>query len=314
MQTPDQSPNEKQPQMDQSPHLHESNQVSPTDPLHVENSELAKKQADSAAQTTSTPSTPPVLDNEAIRQGLVYPPPPSFYESYKAPEQSGSSETAHVAPPFPIPAGNQPAPPPLQGMPPQPGQGYPWGQSVPPGQPGYPPFPQGQYYLGTQPPPFVQGPPPVKKSRKWLWITISTLTALVLLSCCLCTWQVARLVGPTSTQVFGAVINGTQVSTDYYVALQNQQYPQAYSYLSPEGSIQGITSDQFIAKATKQDDLYGPVLRYTVGQPILNNYDGKSLDSFTIKVDVSRKNKNYTSLLHIKRINNEWKITDFDQL
>ncbi|GLV58545.1 hypothetical protein KDH_53760 [Dictyobacter sp. S3.2.2.5] len=173
--------------------------------------------------------------------------------------------------------------------------------------PGYPAYPQGFHYPGTLPPPFVAGPPPARRSRKWLWILLSVLAVIVIGSCGLCAWASSSLI----SQPFSAALGSTQLVTDYYSALQNKQYTQAYSYLSPEGSIKGLTSDQFVSQATQRDGLYGPVLRYTPSQ---TKIDGTSLDSMSMDVTVARQKKSYTTHLQLKLINNQWKIVDYDQL
>ena len=116
------------------------------------------------------------VDEDAICSGLVYPPPPSFYQNMQ-------------------PLAVSPLLPPVQPQPPQPpqplqpryGQARQAGQSAPV-NPGIVPSPtQGQqiprqpqapqgFYPPGYPPPLV--PPyerrsPARKSRRWLWITLS---------------------------------------------------------------------------------------------------------------------------------------------
>ena len=88
---------------------------------------------------------------EAIRQGLIYPPPPTFYQ------------TAQI----------EPARPPL--LPPAPM--YTVSPGYVPSQQGY--FP-GPSLVGQ---PFVPIPPPVKKSRRWIWIVVSILSIALLAAC-----------------------------------------------------------------------------------------------------------------------------------
>ncbi|GCE05290.1 hypothetical protein [Dictyobacter aurantiacus] len=176
--------------------------------------------------------------------------------------------------------------------------------------PGYPAYPQGHHYPGTLPPPLVASPPPARQSRKWLWILLSVLALIVIGSCGLCAWASSSLI----SQPFSAAFGSTQLVTDYYSALQNKQYTQAYSYLSPQGSLTGLTRDQFVSQATQRDELYGPVLRYTPSQPQINSYNGDNLDSMSMDIMVSRQKKSYTTHLQLKLINNQWKIVSYDQL
>ncbi|GCE19314.1 hypothetical protein [Dictyobacter kobayashii] len=309
MQSSDQSPEEKQPLIDQPPVAGYSTSEASVDAPIAGTHEQGQLNIATPEKTAATE------DSEAIRQGQIYPPPPSFYE--KALAQSSSPDapwTPAERPASPSMPPARPAVPPewqRQPMPPDYGPGYqqpPAGHQMPP--PGYPAYPQGQQYPGVQAPPFVPGPPPVKQSRKWTWILISVLAVVLLASCGLCAWAGSSFIGNTYSQAYNAVINGNQLISDYYSAVQNKQYTQAYNYLS----LPNTSRDQFIAQASRQDELYGPLLRYTPGQPQITNYDGSNLDSFSINVDISRQKKSYTAHLKLKLINNQWKIISYDQL
>ncbi|GHO88762.1 hypothetical protein [Dictyobacter formicarum] len=309
MQSSDQSPEDKQ---------------SPTTSDHT----LESSAADASIPETQREQGPrgtnaredvalPAENSDALRQGQIYPPPPSFYEKELAKLAPPATPLPSVAHPDPIPSARPHEP---QNRQPQPGYGVPYppamtnqpgGGQIPP--PGYPAYPQGQQYPGMLPPPFVAGPPPAKQSRKWIWILISVLAVIVIASCGLCAWASSSLIGKTYSQTFNAVINSNQLINDYYSAVQNKQYTQAYNYLSPQGSLKDMSRDQFIAQAIKRDELYGSVLRYTPSQPQLNPYNGSNLDSLSINVDIARQKKSYTAHLQLKLINNQWKIVSYDQ-
>jgi hypothetical protein len=257
--------------------------------------------------------TDQAAENEAIRRGLIYPPPPDFYEKMSEPPTIEPNEIQ----PQPVPG---PPMQPIGGTPAHPNNPArnSW-QAAPPAQEqhppaGYPLYPQGQNYAGMQAPPFVAGPPPAKKSRKGLFIVLGIIAAFVLLGCGLCAWVGVPLFEQVYSQTYSVEINGTQVVNNYYAALQNKQYAQAYSELSTQGALKNISQAEFTAQAEKQDALYGPVLRYTPGQPDLSNYNGSTISTFSITVDVARNKRSYTAQLQLTKVNNQWKISDFDQL
>ncbi|GER88263.1 hypothetical protein KDW_24250 [Dictyobacter vulcani] len=298
MHTSDQSPEENQLPEQQSPEV---------------DAQLSSSSADTSRAADE--------DAQAPRQEQAYPPKPSFYE--QALSTPGTAEPP-VPGAVPVSPAQRPEMPPIQPAPSgewrpplTPGQqypAYPQGAYMPP--PGYPAYPQGGYYPGTQPPPFMPAPPPARKSRSWLWILISILLVVILGSCGLCTWAVGSSVGPIFSQTFSAASDGTKLINDYYEAIQNQHYSQAYADLNTQDTLNGLSQEQFTALASKQDDSYGAVLRYTMSQlqPMTSDNNGPSLDSFSVIVKVSRTKKSYTAHLTIKQINNQWKIVDYDQL
>ncbi|GCF06452.1 hypothetical protein [Dictyobacter arantiisoli] len=305
MQTSDESPEEKQPASDQQTPLNGISPTPATQPISVEPALPADLKQSEQSRDTSLRT-----DSNAVHQeGLVYPPLPSFYEEMPSPPQQSIPEVPRV------PQAEQIPTPPVTrqeelNSPPAFWQG-PVGQPLPPG---YPPYPQGQSYLGNQPPPFVVGPPRPKKTNKWTVIAISILVGLLLLSCGICFWAGTSMFGGMFNQVYNGLSNGTQVVNNFYDALQNKQYAQAYHALKPQGSLKNISEQDFITRAEKQDTLYGPVLRYSVGQPDLSKYDGQVLDTISLPVDVARTKKSYTAHIQLKLINNQWKITAIDNL
>ncbi len=218
---------------------------------------------------------------EAIRQGLIYPPPPTFYQAAQV----------------------EPARPPL--LPPAPMYTVP---------PGYAPSQQG-YSPGPSPvgQPFVPIPPPVKKSRRWIWIVVSVLSIALLAACSLCGWGTYNFASTT----FQQFTDSTNVVNNYYADIQAKNYSAAYSYLAPQGTISGLTLDQFIQQARSRDDHYGPVLTYTPDAPTAadpNSTTGPDLSHLTIIVEIGRKNLQYNALLTVQQLGNTWKITDFDSI
>ncbi|HLH62266.1 MAG TPA: hypothetical protein VKV20_11335 [Ktedonobacteraceae bacterium] len=224
---------------------------------------------------------------EDIRNGLVYPPPPSFYQNMQIPPDR---------PPLPqAPFVNDPAPFARGRYGPQP-------YGPPTGMPG----------LGaqvTQAPPFPgMQPPLVKKSRKWLWILLSIFAVVFLVSCGLCSWAFYNLFNTTFQQVSGAM----NVAQDYYKDIQNQDYVDAYHYLQ----INNLTLADFTQQAQASDAQNGVVQSFTVEQPSFANNPstGPDLSQWRATVDVTRAHASYPVLLTIQQFGNSWKITYFDKI
>ena len=261
-------------------------------------------------ETVLQPQPAPV-DEDAIRKGLVYPPPPSYYQNMQPP----------VAPPTLPPAQPQSFPP-RYGEPVQAGQT----RQAAPANPSVVPSrsqgnPQGPHALpGTgmppnYPPPFV--PPyerrmPVRKSRRWLWITLSIVGVVVLLSCGLCSWAAYSFFSPVVQGVSGSLT----VVDNYYNDLQSKDYTSAFSNISTQYNLSSLTESQFVQQASDRDNQYGAILSYSPGQPAYASSPNGGFDftRFTISVDVKRPKISYTTTLYLRKIGNDWKITNFDSI
>ena len=240
----------------------------------------------SALQSASETEGQPRPEEDLIRQGLVYPPPPSFYQH------------AQFAPDQPLPQASMPIYPGMAGVGMQPA-GY---------------VPQGGY-SGMQPPPFAPIPPmqpPIKKSYRWLWITISILVVLLLAACGFCGWAFSQFFTP----IVQSETNAINVTNEYYDALHNQDYVSAYQYLMPQSSIAGMTQATFTQRAQSADKQYGIVRSYTTGAVniVTDPNAGLIFSRFTVVVNVTRPDQSYSVLLTLQKSGNDWKITDFDRL
>ncbi|MEO8974062.1 MAG: hypothetical protein ABI406_20940 [Ktedonobacteraceae bacterium] len=250
------------------------------------------------------------VDEDAVRKGLVYPPPPSFYQNMQ------TSPTRPTLPPVPAqplpPRYGQPAPVNPGVVPPQ-TQGYTQGQRPSQG----PPTPQGfnpQVPPGY-PPPFVppyERRPPVRKSRRWLWITLSIVGAVLLLTCGLCSWAAYSFIAPAVQGVSGSL----NTVDDYYGNLQTRDYSTAFGDINTQYGLSSLTETQFTQQASSRDSQYGAILSYTPGQPAYASTPGGGFDftRFTISVDVKRPRLSYTTTLYLRKIGNNWKITSFDSV
>ncbi|HLX40192.1 MAG TPA: hypothetical protein VKR42_06645 [Ktedonobacteraceae bacterium] len=267
------------------------------------------------------PVLPPV-NEDAVRNGLVYPPPPSYYQNM---QPSSARPTLPPAPAQPFhPPFAQPAPPTPNSpgaVPPQ-RQGYARDQQPAQTQQGQQP-PQGfnaqgsPGYPGYQgyPPPFI--PPyerrsPVRKSRRGLWITLSIVGAVLLLACGLCSWAAYSFFAPAVQGVSGSL----NTVDDYYGNLQSKDYAAAYADISTQYELSSLTQEQFVQEASARDSQYGAILSYTPGQPAYASTPGGGFDftRFTISVDVKRANLSYTTTLYLRKIGDNWKITNFDSI
>ena len=171
----------------------------------------------------------PDRDQPPVEPGLVYPPPPSYYQNMQVP----------------------PGPP---ALPSQPGANAP-GTFAPPEL-------RGQYYPGGWPiPPYPPGQvqPPAKRSYKWVWIIVAVIIAALLISGGLCAWAVYQLFNTTFQQATGSM----NVVNDYFRQVQSQGYENAYRDLQ----ITGLTQAEFLAQAQASDAQNGSVISYTVEQP-----------------------------------------------
>ncbi len=299
MQTSDQSP-EEQP-------------VSPQAPQAPANSSSPQSQ-DESSHAISKQSMPGMagVNDDAIRQGLVYPPPPSFYQK----EQQAPSTQTGLPPQQPPYTYGGPA---EYVSPPQPGNTAQTPQAPyfpPPPYAPYPPYPPGLGYPGMPAPYFAPAPPTAKKSYKWVWILVSALGVILLASCGVCAWAASPLIGNAFQQANSVVYGGRDITNNYYEAIQNQHYSQAYSYIYSQQSLNGLTLDQYQKQAQALDEQYGPVYKYIPGTPAISyntdtNTSSTTIDHFTIKVDVTRKKKSYQVLLTMYKINNQWKITKY---
>ncbi len=208
---------------------------------------------------------------EAIRQGLVYPPPPSFYQNVPVLLEPPSLPAGQV-PQMPLNAANVP--------------------------PAYVPIPPAQS--------------PVKRSRTWIWIVVSTLSIVLLVCCGLCGWGFYTIF----SSAFQQATDSIGLVDDYYSSIQAKSYTTAYNDLAPQGSISGLTLDQFTQRAQALDDQYGPVLSYTLGSPQYSSSanTGPDLTHFSIIVNVSRAKLSYSVLLTVSKIRGNWKISEFDRI
>ena len=179
--------------------------------------------------------------------------------------------------------------------------------------PQYPPYnagqPQEPYYPGFQQPP--------KKSLKWLWITLSIVGAVLILSCSICGFVAYRIgqSAQTVTGQFGKSFVPLLVVNEYYQSIESQQYSKAYSYL--DQNIQTttgspITVDAFTNSAKAIDSQKGTVTTFVAsGTPGLDS-TGKQA-TFTVQV-TRGSSAPYTATISLKLESGTWKIVSYDTI
>jgi hypothetical protein len=254
------------------------------------------------------------VDEEAIRTGLVYPPPPSYYQNM---QPLTAPPLLPPVQPQPLqPRSGQPGPlPPMQPAPVNPGAVPPQmqGQQIP-RQPQASQAQQG-FYPPSYPPPFVppyERRPTVRKSRRWLWITLSIVGAVLLLTCGLCSWAAYNFLAPAVQGVSGSL----NVIDDYYGSLQTKNYAAAFGDINTQYELSSLTETRFVQEASRRDSQYGPILSFTPGQPAYASTPNGGFDftRFTVSVDVKRAKLNYTTTFSVRKIGSNWKITNFDSV
>jgi hypothetical protein len=198
---------------------------------------------------------------------------------------------------------NQPQQPPY-GQPPYGEPPY----TQPGNQPPYtqPTYPQQPY--DVPPLPGYAQPQPEKKSRRWLWITLGIIGGVILISCAAC-----AIVAGLGFNFFAQTIGPAVTADQYYQAIKNQNYAQAYTYLDTTGvSVQGqqVTQDLFVRVAQAVDTAKGPVTGFTT----TNVPTDTSNNTATVTMSVTRGGQTYPVHLQLKKVGNSWKIVGADSI
>src|SRR5436305_9347131 len=245
----------------------QSSDQQPEEKIERENAEV---------EDTKEQAASPLYEFPADQQGMVYPPPPSYYQNMQIP----AGPTA-----LPLQAGTQTS---------LPFQASTLGSQAQlnmvdvQGQPSAPPrYPEMQ--------------PPIKKSYKWVWMIVSIFSVGFLVTCGLCGWGAYQLFDTVITQETGA----TEVVNTYFQHVQNQRYAQAYQNLQ----ISGLTLESYSAQAQASDTQNGLLLSYVVGQPRFNTNSstGPDLSQWSYTVDVTRAKNSYPVLVTVEKIGGSWK-------
>lgn len=146
--------------------------------------------ADSSLAQNGPQSPTPAQD---LPQGLIYPPPPSFYQNMQVSAERPSLPPPLAARQVPVSSGQPGSVPPV----------YPYG---PPGQSSPPGLPPGWRQA------------PVKRPRKRTWVIVAIIAAVVLLLCGLAGWAFYSLFSTVAQQMNGI----TNVAQDFYQHMQDR--------------------------------------------------------------------------------------------
>ncbi|SRR5579885_728043 len=181
-----------------------------------------------------------------------------------------------------------------------------------PNQPQQPPYgqpqqPYGDPQYGVPPVPvYVGQQPPPKKSLRWLWITLGIIGGILVLGCGGCIIAVSVLGINIFNQVGPAV-----TATQYYQAIKNQDYTQAYSFIDPAGASvagQPLTQTVFTTGAQAIDNQKGKVTSFNASSFHINSDNTTA----TVAMLVTRGGQSYTVNLELKKEGNDWKIVNAD--
>jgi hypothetical protein len=212
---------------------------------------------------------------------------------YNDPDQTQPDQSPYRQPP----PYNQPPQPPY-GQP----QQEPFGQQPtqymsPPGQPPY----------GVPPaPPYAPEPQPKPRRRgRVLWIVLGIIVVLVLVC-----------VGGAIALFSFATNNGaTSAVNQYYMAVEQQNYAMAYTYLDTSGiglNGQSLTQALYIQANQAIDLARGKVSSYSITSSSINSNNG--VNTAAITVNVTRNGQSYDVHLQLKQESNGWKIVRTDNI
>ncbi len=242
---------------------------------------------------------PPAPDEWAPTQ---YAPQPSPYEPQPVPPPAAGELPPTQYAPQPSSYGQQPVqPPPYQGNQPAYGQfpqtPQPYGQPLPP------PYGQPPQYGGVPPIPVGYAAPPApQKSLKWLWITLSIVAGVLVLSCA----------GVVSLVLYASQGGSDSAVKNYYNAVEKQDYVVAFNYFAPgatftspqSGKTVQIPSEQAYATVAQSvDQEYGVVSSYQTSSGSDNSH---------ITAKLTRGGQQYSVDLTMTQIDGNWKILNFN--
>lgn len=171
------------------------------------------------------------------------------------------------------------------------------------------------------PPPYsgvasVPPPPPKKNLKVYVLVIIGILCiTIAILSGVLI--AVLRFSGQQQETVkrTSVVISPTSVPTtptQYYTAIEHQDYTTAYSYVAPNltaSNGQPLTQELYTTAAQALDTVKGQVTSYTVGSTSVSS----NIESVTVIV-TRGSTPAYEVHLQLQQINGSWKITSYDNI
>ncbi len=150
-----------------------------------------------------------------------------------------------------------------------------------------------------------------RKSRRGIWIALAIVGAVLVLGCGGCAAAAIAGVGFFANSLAAP----SATASNYYQAIEKQQYKVAYSYLDT-GSLnlqeQQLTAETFSFVAEARDAAAGKVTRFS--QTNINVNTNNRASTAVVTMSVTRGNQTYSVQLQMKEENNVWKITDFNTI
>jgi hypothetical protein len=215
----------------------------------------------------------PIYEFPADQQGMVYPPPPSYYQDMQIPTVRAT---------LPLQPGTAPG--------------------------SQPQFSETNVHVpASAPTHYPEMQAPIKKSYKWVWIVVSIFSLGFLVTCGLCGWGAYQLFDTVINQETGA----TDVVNNYFQDVQHQRYAQAYQDLQISGLTLEDYSKQAQASDAQNGLLLSYVVgQPTFGT---NSNTGPDLSQWRYTVDVTRAKNSFPVLITAEKIGGSWKITYIDR-
>jgi hypothetical protein len=150
-----------------------------------------------------------------------------------------------------------------------------------------------------------------RRSRRGLWIVLGIIGGLILLSCGTCGILIALGAGPFAS-IVGTVVGPAYTATQYYNAVERQDYTTAFSYISTNSTVQNsqiATQDLYTTAAQAVDVAKGKVSSFSVGNISVTG------NTTTVAVTVTRgNNPPYGVHLQLQQVNGSWKIVSLDNI
>lgn len=153
-------------------------------------------------------------------------------------------------------------------------------------------------------PGYTQVPLKPKRSLRWLWITLSIIGGITVLSC-----AGSLALSFLGYNILSPTASASATANSYYQAIENKDYATAYNYLANDmytSGGQAITLS-FYTNIAQADDLFsGPVTSFTQTNSSINS--GKA----SVTMSIKRNGNPYVVYLQLQQNNGNWQITQYN--
>lgn len=194
-------------------------------------------------------------------------------------------------------------PHPQQPVPPVPPEPYPGVYGQPPYAPyaPHPPYPPSQPYAPYGPPPSQ----PPRSSNKGLWIGLSILGAVLLLSCVACAVGVGLLINNASRTLTSS-LGPELVANQFCVDEENSDYAAVYELFSPNLQSQ-TTQQEFVAQRQAREQTNGVVQSCTAQPPTQ-----VTSDSARVAITLTLDDGPHSGVLTLVQQRGVWLVDGYD--